>query len=95
MIGWQEYNAALAPISRESHSVAPRGGRPVVNLLGDGLQLPPVLDTPRYDRSESGPAANRGPSVHDGFEDAVALREIARQGAGDDAIRGVLTRLRT
>ena len=68
-----------------ANAAAPRGGRPVVNLLGDDLQLPPALDTPRYDRSERGPAANRGLSVHDGFRDAVALREIARQGAGGEA----------
>ena len=79
MIGWQEYNAFLAPISREAHSSASRGGRPVVNLLGEDIQLLPVLGTPGYHRSERGPAASLGLSVHGGFEDAVALREIARQ----------------
>ena len=41
MLGRQEYNAYLAPISREADSSASRGGRPVVNLIGDDLQLPP------------------------------------------------------
>ena len=95
MIGRQEYNAGIAPVSRESHSGASWGGRPVVNLLGDDLRLPPALDAPRYDRSERGQAANRGISVHGGFWGAVVLREIARQGEGDGAPRGVPTRLRT
>ena len=80
MLGWQEYNAGIAPISHGAHSGASWGGRPVVNLLGDDLQPPPVLDTPCYDRSERGPASNRGLAVHDGFGDAVALREIVRRG---------------
>ena len=46
MLGWQAYNAALAPIPRASNPVASWGGRPVVNLIGDDLQLPPVLDAP-------------------------------------------------
>ena len=64
-------------------------------MLGDDRQLPPALETPCYDRSERGPAANRGLAVHDGFGDAVILREIARQGEGGETLRGVLTRLRT
>ena len=46
MLGWQEYNAALAPISRDPELAGSRGGRPVVNLIGDDFQLPPVLVTP-------------------------------------------------
>ena len=59
MLGWQEYNATLAPISRDPHLAGSRGGRPVVNFLGGGIQLPSALDTPRYDRPELGPVANR------------------------------------
>ena len=96
MLLWKEYNSPpIAPISREAHSSASRGGRPVVNLLGADLQLPPALDSPCYDRSERGPAANRGLSVRDGFEGAVVLREILRQGEGDATTRGALARLWT
>ena len=49
------------------------GGRPVVNLRGDDIQLPPVLDAACYDKSERGPAANHGLLVHDAFNDAVVL----------------------
>ena len=54
MIGRKAYNASIAPISREAHTSAPRGGREVVNSIGGALQLPPALEDPRYDRSEHG-----------------------------------------
>ena len=78
MIGWDEYNASLAETSRMANSVAPWGVRPVGNLLWGDLQLPSALDTPRYDRSDRGPSANRGHVAHDGFGDAVKLRAISR-----------------
>ena len=78
-----------------AHSVAPWGGRPVVNLIGGALQLPPALDTPRYDRPDRGPAANRGLIAYEGFGDAVVLRDIVRLWKGDGRLRGVLPRLRT
>ena len=46
MLGWQEYNAPIAPISRAAHSSASRGGRPVANSPGGDIQLQPALDTP-------------------------------------------------
>ena len=97
MPGWQEYNASLSPFANAAQSGGSRswGGRPVVNLLGDDLQLPPVLDAPCYDRTRRGPAANHGLPTRDGIKDAVVLTKIARQGEGDERIRGVLTRLRT
>ena len=79
MLGWQAYNASLAPISRDARSVASREGRPCVNFLGGDLQLPPALDAPCYDGCERGPMANRAPAVHDGFGGADFLREIERQ----------------
>ena len=66
-----------------------------MNLLGGRLPAPPVLDAPCYDRAPRGPSANRGLLAHDSFGDAVSLTEIARQGPGDECLRGVLTRLRT
>ena len=94
-MGWLEYHASLAPFPvPPSEGVSQWGGRSVVNLLGDDLQLPPVLDAACYDKSERGPAANRGLVVHDGFDEAVVLSEIVRQGEGDGMLRGVLTRLR-
>ena len=74
MLGWQEYNASLAPFANadQSSGLCSWGGRPVVNLLGDDLQLPPVLDAPCYDRTRRGPAANHGLLAHDGFRDAAS-----------------------
>ena len=80
MPGRQEYNAALAPATRNDQSVATCGGRPVENLLGGDLQSQTTLDTHCYDRCERGPEANHGIAVRDGFEDDVALRGIARRG---------------
>ena len=94
MIGWKQYRDGLAPLPSRGESSASWGGRPVADLLGDDLQLPPALATPCHDRSSRGPAANHGLIVHDRFKDAVALSEIERQGAGDEDLRGVLTRLR-
>ena len=97
MLDWQEYRAQLAPFrgARGEIDSFSWGGRPCVNLLGDDFQLPPVLDAPCYDRAPRGPAANHGLLAHDSFGDAVILTEIARQGPGDERLRGVLTRLRT
>ena len=94
-IGRKEYNASLAPTSRMARSVAYWGGRPVVNLFVGDLQLPPILDNPRYDRSDRGQSVNRGLIARDGFGDASLLRDIARQGQCDGRLRGVLTRIRT
>ena len=82
MIGWEEYSSALSPISREDDFVASWGGRPVVNWIAGDLQLPPAQANPRYERSERGPAANRGLSVRDGFANSVVLPEIARRWGG-------------
>ena len=46
---------------------------PVVNPIGGDIQLPPVLDSARYDTSGSGPAANHGLLVSSGFGDSVVL----------------------
>ena len=41
MAGWVEYRASLAPFDAPPpEGVALWGGRPVVNLLGGGIQLP-------------------------------------------------------
>ena len=63
--------------------------------MGGNFQLPPVLEAPCYDRAPRGPAANRGLLARDSFGDDSLLTEIARQGPGDERLRGVLTRLRT
>ena len=62
MTGWLEYRAPLAPFAPPPvDGVSQWGSRPVVNLLGGDLQLPPVLDAARYDKSGRCHAANRGP----------------------------------
>ena len=88
-MGWIEYQESLAPFAPPPPDGASQwGGRPVVNLLGVDLQLPPVLDAACYDKAERGPAANRGLFVHDAFDEAVVLDEIVRQGEGDEWLRG-------
>ena len=96
-LGWQEFNAPWAPAStsREGRPKDDWGDRPVVTLLGDDLQLPPVMDVAPYNRTHRCPASNHGLTAHDAFDDAVVLTELMRQGAGDEHLRGVLTRLRT
>ena len=80
-MGWLEYRASLSPFApRPPDGVSIWGGRPVVNLLGGDLQLPPVLDAACYDKSERGPAFHRGLFAHDALGEAVVLDEIVRQG---------------
>ena len=88
-LGWEGYHASIAPIRRQSASSTSRGGRQVVNLLGDDSQIPPVLDAPCYERSSRGPAENRGLILHGGFKDAVFLIEISRRAARnpDESLR--------
>ena len=96
MMGWIEYQESLAPFAPPPPDGASQwGGRPVVNLLGVDLQLPPVLDAACYDKAERGPAANRGLFVREAFNDATVLGVIARQGEGGERLRGAPTRLRT
>ena len=95
-MGWLEYSSSLAPFAPPPpDGAAQRGGRPVVILLGDDIQLSAVLDAARYDKSERGPAANRGLLVHDTFDEAVVLKGTVRQGEGEERQMGVSTRLRT
>ena len=50
-----------------------------------------LLGAPCYDRTPRGPAAKHGPLALGAFEYSVLLTEIARQGPGDERMRGVLT----
>ena len=96
-LGWQEFNASCAPVSGPGDARSPSswGNRPVVALLGDDLQLPPVMDVAPYNRSHRGPASNHGLTTHDEFDEAVVLTEMMRQSSEDAQLRGLLTRMRT
>ena len=71
----------IAPISHQITTPASCGCRPVGDLLGDGIQPPPVLDAPCRVMALRGQAVKHWLISHGRFSDADVLSEIARQGA--------------
>ena len=71
------------------------GGIPVVVLMGDDVQLPPVCDTPVYIQDCRSAPSNHGRLVWTTFDSAVELTEIVRQTESEQQLRGVLMSSRT
>ena len=71
------------------------GGIPVVVLMGDDVQLPPVCDTPVYIQDCRSAPSNHGRLVLTMFDSAVELTEIVRQTESEQQLRGVLMSSRT
>ena len=93
-LGWMEQHARYA-MNRGANAEDLWGGLPVVVLMGDDVQLPPVCDTPVYiDHSRSAPS-NHGRLVWTSFDSAVELTQIVRQTESEQQLRDVLMSMRT
>ena len=91
VMGWAEFNLGFGMKCQD-----PWGNIPVCILLGDDIQLPPVLDFPVYLVSENPkPAAMRGSLVFMEFTEVIELVEIVRQDASEAEFRAVLGAMRT
>ena len=62
------------------------GGIPVVVLMGDDVQLPPVCDTPVYIQVCCSSRSNHGRLVWTTFDSAVELTEIVRQNESEQQL---------
>ena len=76
--GWMEYTCSQGMAAQLDQSVS-WGGLPVVVVLGDEVQLPPVLDSPVYKNSSKSPAAIHRVLIWKEFETVVELQNIIRQ----------------
>ena len=77
-LGWMEQHTRYA-VNRGANAEELWGAIPVVVLMGDDVQLPPVCDTPVYiDHSRSAPS-NHGRLVWTSFDSALELTQIVRQ----------------
>jgi len=93
-LGWMEQHARYA-VNRGANAEELWGGLPVVVLMGDNVQLPPVCDTPVYiDHSRSAPS-NHGRLVWTSFDSALELTQIVRQTESEEQLRNVLMSMRT
>ncbi|XP_033726129.1 uncharacterized protein LOC117315835 [Pecten maximus] len=88
-LGWMEFNCRFGMKSDSNW-----GGLPVVVLLGDDVQLSPVLDSPLYKPNANCPAAMHGSLVWQDFNTAVTLKTIIRQNESQQQLKSVLTSLR-
>ena len=91
--GWMEYMCSQGMAAQLDQSVS-WGGLPVVVVLGDEVQLPPVLDSPVYKNSSKSPAAIHGVLIWKEFETVVELQNIIRQANDEQVYRNVLMALR-
>ena len=89
-LGWMEF---LCKHGKKNSELS-WGGIPVVVLLGDDVQLPPVCDSPVYLCSGKTPAALHGALVWREFRVAVALKTIIRQNQSQAQLREVLMSMR-
>ena len=93
-LGWMEQHTRYA-IKRGANAEELWGALPVVVLMEDDVQLPPVCNTPVYiDHSCSAPS-NHGRLVWTSFDSAVELSEIVRQTESEEWLRDVLMSMRT
>ena len=93
-LGWMEQHARYA-VNRGANGDKLWGGIPVVVLMGDDVQLPPVCDTPVYIQHSRSAPSNHGRLVWTTFDSAVELTEIVRQAESERQLREVLMSLRT
>ena len=93
-MGWMEQHTRYA-INRGANADKLWGGIPVVVLMGDDVQLPPVCDTPVYIQHSRSAPSNHGRLVWTSFDSAVELTEIVRQTASEQQLRDVLMSMRT
>ena len=93
-MGWMEQHTRYA-INRGANADKLWGGIPVVVLIGDDVQLPPVCDTSVYIQHKRSAPSNHGRLVWTNFDSAVELTEIVRQTASEQQLRDVLMSMRT
>ena len=93
-LGWMEQHACYA-VNRGASGDKLWRGIPVVVLMGDDVQLPPVCDTPVYIQHSRSAPSNRGRLVWTTFDSAVELTEIVRQADSERQPREVLMPIRT
>ena len=93
-MGWMEQHTRYA-INRGANADKLWGGIPVVVLMGDDVQLPPVCDTPVYIQHSRSAPSNHGRLVWTSFDSAVELTEIVRQTESEQQLRDVLMSMRT
>ena len=77
-VGWMEHHPRYA-VNRGASVNDLWGGIPVVVLMGDDVQEPPVSDTPVYIQDCRSAPSNHGRLVWTTFDSAVELTEIVRQ----------------
>jgi len=93
-LGWMEQHALYA-VNRGANAEELWGGLPVVVLMGDDVQLPPVCDTPVYIDHSRGAPFNHGRLVWTGFDSAIELTQMVRQTESEEQLRDVLMSMRT
>ena len=93
-MGWMEQHTRYA-INRGANADKLWGGIPVVVLMGDDVQLPPVCDTPVYIQHSRSAPSNHGRLVWTSFDSAVELTEIVRQTESEQQLRDVLMSMRS
>ena len=89
-LGWMEF-MCQSGTGVESKSW---GGLPVVVVLGDDVQLPPVLDCPVYKCNAKSQASMHGSLIWKEFNAAVLLSTVIRQGEDQTQFKNVLSSLR-
>ena len=92
-LGWMEFMCKWG-VNNESLSESSWGGLPVVVLLGDDIQLPPVLDTPVYKEVCNNDAGMHGILVWKSFTTAITLESNIRQSEGSSIFRDCLMSVR-
>ena len=93
MMGWMEQHTRYG-MNRGGTAEEPWGGLPVVVMMGDDVQLPPVCDTPVYISDARSAPSNHGRLVWTNFDSSVELTQIVRQSESEVQLRNVLTSLR-
>ena len=93
-MGWMEQHARYG-MNRGNSCEELWGGIPVIVMMGDDIQLPPVCDTPVYVPDSRSPPSNHGRLVWTNFDSVVELIQMVRQNESEQVFRGVLNSMRT
>ena len=93
-LDWMEQHTQYA-VNRQANADKLWGAIPVVVLLADDVQLPPVCDTPVYIGHSRSAPFNHGRLVWTSFDSALELTQIVRQTESEEQLRDVFMSMRT